>query len=130
MVEILSTWTLNDPQSHHQTLVNSLILYIPGNPAECDTISLTPIPEETKKDVDTVDKIEPLSTETSNLLESKECKTIKLTPIPEETNKNVKTIDVEPLRKETSALLQQFVSNDLVDVVLGMGSQIVLQTLR
>ena len=111
-------WPLVAPSNS----VNSLILYIPGNPTECDTISLTPIPEETKKDVDTVDKIEPLSSETSNLLESKECKTIKLTPIPEETNKNAKTIDVEPLRKETSALLQQFVSNDLVDVVLGMGS--------
>jgi len=89
------------------------------HPQECDTISLMPIPEETKKDVDTVDQIEPLSKETSSLLESKECKTIKLTPIPEETNKNAETIDVEPLRKETSALLQQFVSNDLVDVVLG-----------
>merc|ERR1711962_1331564 len=90
-----------------------------NHPKECDTISLTPIPEETKKDIDTVEKNEPLSTETSNLSESKECKTIKLTPIPEETNKNAKTIYVEPLRKETSALLQQFVSNDLVDVVLG-----------
>ena len=118
LVHMVIDWPLVAPSNS----VNSLILYIPGNPSECDTISLTPIPEETKKDIDTVEKNDPLSTDPSNLLESKECKTIKLTPIPEETNKNAKTIDVEPLRKETSALLQQFVSNDLVDVVLGMGS--------
>jgi len=54
-----------------------------------------------------------------NWKDSKECETIPLTPIPEEPNKDVDTVDnVEPLRKETSALLQQFVSTDLVNAAL------------
>jgi hypothetical protein len=78
-----------------------------NHPAECETINLTPIAEETKKDVDTVDNIEPLRKETSDLLDSKECKTINLTSIPEEANKDVVPVDnIEPLRKETSELLR------------------------